>query len=166
MLLLQFAHFLDPKRLAFLSACRRDIKRLWKVAGQRYTAPKQQIAAAVGPDYSLWHVSLLRLHCGIMRLCAGGISCVTAALMVPACQCGARHCLSHALAPRHPSIKPLQDLPASISQLSHFRGKAALPTHVLGISSFSKAFFLHPDTVVGWGRLLRGTWHAACLSTA
>lgn len=76
------------------------------------------------------------------------------------------HHLSHALTPLPPSVQPLQDLPASISQLSHFHGKAALPTHALGISSFSKAFFLHPDTEVGWGRLLRGTWHAACLSTA
>ncbi|KAI7838681.1 hypothetical protein COHA_007483 [Chlorella ohadii] len=80
-----------------------DIKRLWKVAGQRYTAPKQQAAAAVGPDYSLWH-----------------------------------------------------DLPTSISQLSHFRGKAALPTHALGISSFGKAFFLHPDTEELYGRVLLG----------
>ena len=50
-------------------------------------------------------------------------------------------------------LPTVQDLPASISQLSHFAGKAALPTHALGVSSFSKAFFLHPETEVGWG------WH-------
>ena len=76
-----------------------DIQRLWKVAGQRYTAPRQQVAAALGPDDA-----------------AGGA---------------------------------WRDLPsgaaaAAAGQLSVFRGKAALPTHVLGVSSFSKAFFLAP----------------------
>ncbi|EFN59920.1 hypothetical protein CHLNCDRAFT_49358 [Chlorella variabilis] len=80
-----------------------DIMRLWKVAGQRYSAPKEQVVAAIGPDYSLW-----------------------------------------------------KDLPAAASDISHFRGKAALPTHVLGVSSFSKAFFLQPGSEQLYGRVLLG----------
>lgn len=80
-----------------------DIKRLWKAAGQRYSAPRQQQAAAVGPDFSIW-----------------------------------------------------QDMPTEPGQLALFRGKAALPTHALGISSFSKAFFLHPGTEQLYGRVLLG----------
>lgn len=80
-----------------------DIKRLWKAAGQRYGAPKQQQAATVGPEFSIW-----------------------------------------------------RDLPAEPGQLALFAGKAALPTHVLGISSFSKAFFLHPATEQLYGRVLLG----------
>jgi hypothetical protein len=41
----------------------------------------------------------------------------------------------------------LQDLPGATAEISHFRGKAALPTHALGISSFSKAFFLQARAV-------------------
>jgi len=74
------------------------------VAGQRYSAPKQQAAAALGPNYSLWH-----------------------------------------------------DLPAEPRQLALFRGKAALPTDLLGISRFSKAFFLHPEHPERlYGRVLLG----------
>ena len=51
---------------------------------------------------------------------------------------------------------PLQDLPAAASDISHFRGKAALPTHVLGVSSFSKAFFLQPGSEQLYGRVLLG----------
>ncbi|KAL4447433.1 hypothetical protein ABPG75_004652 [Micractinium tetrahymenae] len=80
-----------------------DIKRLWKAAGQRYSAPKQQAAAALGPDFSIW-----------------------------------------------------RDMPAAPGQLALFRGKAALPTHVPGISAFSKAFFLHPQTEQLYGRVLLG----------
>ena len=47
-------------------------------------------------------------------------------------------------------------MPAVPGQLSLFRGKAALPTHVLGISSFSKAFFTHPSTEQLYGRVLLG----------
>lgn len=84
---------LAPLALRRASPAGRDVKQLWKLAGQRYSAPMQQAAAAVGPDYSLWH-----------------------------------------------------DLPAegAAGQLALFRGRAALPTHALGISSFSKAFFLGP----------------------
>lgn len=66
-----------------------DIRRLWKVAGQRYAAPPGAIAVALGPEYSLW-----------------------------------------------------QDLPRTSAEISYFDGKAALPVHALGISRFSKAFFL------------------------
>lgn len=80
-----------------------DIKRLWKAAGQRYSAPRQQQAAALGSEYSIW-----------------------------------------------------RDMPAAPGDLALFSGKAALPTHVLGISSFSKAFFLHPQTEQLYGRVLLG----------
>ena len=32
----------------------RDMRRLWKLAGQRFTASASQVAAAIGPDYSVW----------------------------------------------------------------------------------------------------------------
>ena len=63
------------RSMSIMSFCRSDIKRLWKVAGQRFTAPKQQIAAAVGPEYSLWHVSLW-LHQSAAGLClAAALHC-------------------------------------------------------------------------------------------
>ncbi|KAI3429313.1 hypothetical protein D9Q98_005408 [Chlorella vulgaris] len=81
-----------------------DITRLWKIAGQRYTAPKQQVAAAIGAEYSLW-----------------------------------------------------KDLPAASTEVSTFRGKAALPMDALGlVSSFSKAFFLQPEGDQLYGRVLLG----------
>ena len=43
-----------------------------------------------------------------------------------------------------PDYSVWRDMPAETGQLAMFRGKAALPTHVLGISSFEKAFFLRP----------------------
>lgn len=147
----------------------RDIKRLWKVAGQRYTAPKQQAAAAVGPDYSLWHVSLvagitlslwhwhLSVRCSVTTLgmCMLRRFCASMLEAMP--------CLPDGVAALPPSHNNRQDLPTSISQLSHFRGKAALPTHALGISSFGKAFFLHPDTEVGVIQRWSAAWLMAGL---
>lgn len=73
----------------FLICVCSDIRRLWTVAGLRYSAPPGAIAAAIGPEYSLW-----------------------------------------------------RDLPQDIATIVYFEGKSALPTHALGISSFTKAFFL------------------------
>ena len=55
-----------------------------------------------------------------------------------------------------PDFSIWQDMPTEPGQLALFRGKAALPTHALGISSFSKAFFLHPGTEQLYGRVLLG----------
>ena len=30
------------------------IKKLWRVAAQRYTAPASLVTSAIGPDYSVW----------------------------------------------------------------------------------------------------------------
>eukprot|EP00887_Chlorella_sp_A99_P003013 scaffold9.g3013.t1 len=80
------------------------IRKLWKVTGQRFTAPRAQAAAAMGPNASLW-----------------------------------------------------TDMPARLREVSLFRGKAALPTHALGISRFTKALFLKPSGEGGmFGRVLLG----------
>jgi hypothetical protein len=75
-----------PRVVAALSSA--DVRRLWKVAGARYAAPAGAVAAALGPEYSLW-----------------------------------------------------RDLPEDSSQVVYYAGKAALPTHAFGVSSFRKAFF-------------------------
>lgn len=74
------------------------------MAGRRYGAPPSDVAAAIGPDYSLW-----------------------------------------------------KDMPQDIKTIVYFDGKAGLPTHAFGISSFTKAFFLslssssspHEDVIYG-----------------
>lgn len=104
---------LRPRLVAGLSS--GDIRRLWRLAGLRYGAPSGAVAAAIGPEYSLW-----------------------------------------------------RDLPGDSAHISYWRGRAALPTHALGISSFQKAFFqalmteptepdtlfgrvIHPTPVANWG---------------
>jgi hypothetical protein len=159
-----------PSPSLLLRPC-SDIKRLWQVAGQRYRAPKQQVAAAIGPEYSLWKVGR-----GLER---NGVRCSTGLERLgttrPHKDCKSythppspvpthtqKKCINHtpAQARMHPHPPPAppppQDLPASPAQLSHFRGKAALPTHVLGVSRFSKAFFLQPGSEVLYGRVLLG----------
>lgn len=104
---------LRPRLVASLSSA--DIRRLWRLAGQRYGAAPGAVAAAIGPEYSLW-----------------------------------------------------RDLPADAAHVSYWSGRAALPTHALGLSSFRKAFFqplmsdpaepdtlfgrvIHPTPVANWG---------------
>ena len=141
----------SPGRLCPAAPPRSDIKRLWKLAGQRYTAPKQQVAAAIGPDYSLWHVSAAGQEQRGRRsaappwldLGAAAGAGVLGTGLLP--QVAAHPCLPLLPTPTTPSppAHP-QDLPSVPGQLALFSGKAALASHALGISSFQKAFFLAP----------------------
>jgi len=59
---------------------------------------------------------------------------------------------SAAIAAIGPEYSIWEEMPSEEGEIVYFRGKAALPIHALGISSFSKAFFLAPGQQLDGGR--------------
>lgn len=58
--------------------------------------------------------------------------------------------------PARPHCPPPPAYLLARSQIVHFTGRAALRTHLMGLSGFSAAAFLHPETEDVYGRVLLG----------